>query len=280
VSPGESRARVCGWVPSAGQVSLSVSVGWGDTTFHATTSLPLTMVLLRQRAEKISSRLRETGFYASKRFMRQRAKRQNLVNICLWGTGRSSTADVESSRHRMAEIREQLSTHEPERIYNMDETGLYFRCLSNRTYISAVSRRRARGSKEMKAKYRVTLVLAVNATGYHRISVAFIGKAAVSLCFKPPRALCPLPLFSQRLVWMDCEVYDKWFNTVPSPAARARTRIPCVLFVDDCGAHCGLKHPQVSIFVLPPKVTSIYQPLDAGITARLKKRYKGRLWDW
>jgi len=27
---------VCGWVPSAGQVSLSVSVGWGDTTFHAT----------------------------------------------------------------------------------------------------------------------------------------------------------------------------------------------------------------------------------------------------
>jgi len=91
----------------------------------------------------------------------------------------------------------------------MDETGLYFRCLSNRTYISAVSRRRARGSKEMKAKYRVTLVLAVNATGYHRISVAFIGKAAVSLCFKPPRALCPLPLFSQRLVWMDCEVYDK-----------------------------------------------------------------------
>ena len=36
VSPGESRARVCGWVPSAGQVSLSVSVGWGDTTFYAT----------------------------------------------------------------------------------------------------------------------------------------------------------------------------------------------------------------------------------------------------
>jgi len=27
---------VCGWVPSAGQVSLSVPVGWGDTTFHAT----------------------------------------------------------------------------------------------------------------------------------------------------------------------------------------------------------------------------------------------------
>ena len=36
MSPGESRARVCGWVPSAGQVSLSVPVGWGDTAFYAT----------------------------------------------------------------------------------------------------------------------------------------------------------------------------------------------------------------------------------------------------
>ena len=27
---------MCGWVPSAGQVSLFVSVGWGDTTFYAT----------------------------------------------------------------------------------------------------------------------------------------------------------------------------------------------------------------------------------------------------
>ena len=36
MSPGESRARVRGWVPSAGQVSLSVYVGWGDTAFDAT----------------------------------------------------------------------------------------------------------------------------------------------------------------------------------------------------------------------------------------------------
>jgi len=36
VSPGESRARVRGWVPSAKQVSLSVFVGLGDTAFYAT----------------------------------------------------------------------------------------------------------------------------------------------------------------------------------------------------------------------------------------------------
>jgi len=31
VSPGENRARVCGRLPSAGQASRSISVGWGDT---------------------------------------------------------------------------------------------------------------------------------------------------------------------------------------------------------------------------------------------------------
>ena len=36
MSPGQSRARVCGWVPSAGQVSPSASVGWGDTAFYTT----------------------------------------------------------------------------------------------------------------------------------------------------------------------------------------------------------------------------------------------------
>ena len=29
---------MCGWVPFAEQVSLSVSVGWGDKAFYATTS--------------------------------------------------------------------------------------------------------------------------------------------------------------------------------------------------------------------------------------------------
>jgi len=177
----------------------------------------------------------------------------------------------------MEEIRVQLEAFDPEQIYNMDETGLYFRCLPNRAYVSAGSRRRARGSKSMKNKDRVTLVLAVNSTGSHKIPVAVVGKAAVPLCFKTPRAPCPLPYFSQQPAWMDGDVYETWFNTVFVPAVRARTRLPCVLFVDKCGAHGKLEHPQVAISPLAPNATSMHQPLDAGIIAALKRRYKGRL---
>ena len=129
----------------------------------------------------------------------------------------------------------------------------------------------------MKNKDRVTLVLAVNATGSHKIPVAIIGKAAVPLCFKSPRAPCPLPYFSQPSAWMDGDVYEKWFNTVFVPAVRERTRLLCVLDVDNCGAHNKLEHPQVAICPLPPNVTSVHQPLDAGIIAALKRCYKGRL---
>jgi len=49
VSPGVSRARVCGRVPSAGQVSLSVSGGWGDTACYMTVKIvPLTPAKLQE----------------------------------------------------------------------------------------------------------------------------------------------------------------------------------------------------------------------------------------
>jgi len=200
-------------------------------------SVPLTMAVLRQRAEEIAANLGVTGFSASAGFVRRWAKRHTLVNISLWGTGGSAAADVEALRQQMEEICSQLEAFNPEQIYNMDETGLYFRCLPNRAYVSAGSRRRARGSKAVKNKDRVTLVLAVNATGSLKIPVAIIGKAAVHLCLKSPRAPCPLPYFSQPSAWMDGDVYQKRLNTVFLPAVRARTKLPRVLVVDNCGAH-------------------------------------------
>jgi len=195
------------------------------------------MAVLRQRAEEIAANLGVTGFSASAGFVRRWAKRHTLVNISLWGTGGSAAADVEALRQQMEEICSQLEAFNPEQIYNMDETGLYFRCLPNRAYVSAGSRRRARGSKAVKNKDRVTLVLAVNATGSLKIPVAIIGKAAVHLCLKSPRAPCPLPYFSQPSAWMDGDVYQKRLNTVFLPAVRARTKLPRVLVVDNCGAH-------------------------------------------
>ena len=106
---------------------------------------------------------------------------------------------------------------------------------------------------------------------------AIIGTAQVSLCFKRPPSPCPLPYFNQKSAWMDADVYEKWFKKVFVPAVRARTSLPVALVVDNCGPQSKLEHAQVTTIPLPPNVTSIHQPLDAGIISTLKRRYKRRL---
>eukprot|EP00170_Pyropia_yezoensis_P004091 contig_16886_g4102 len=233
--------------------------------------------LLEARARRIGTELGVTGFKASRHFIQNWARRYKLRNIALWGQGAS--ADIAGSTGRVSEIRKELEVYPPDRIYNMDETGLFYRCTPNRSYVQAGQRRQARGTKAMKAKDRVTLVWAYNATDSHKIPVAFIGKAKQPRCFKPPRQACPVPYFSQNNAWMDGVIFKSWFETVFLRSVRARVTLPVALVPGNCGAHEELASEQVKFIALPPNCTSIYQPLDMGIIACLKRRYKWRLLD-
>jgi len=112
-----------------------------------TGAVPLNMAVLQQRARKIGERLGVSGFSASSGFVRRWATRHNLVNISLWGAGGSAATNEAATQQRKEEIRADLSAYEPDQVYNMDETGLFFRCLPNCAYVTAGRRRRARGTK-------------------------------------------------------------------------------------------------------------------------------------
>jgi DDE superfamily endonuclease len=77
----------------------------------------------------------------------------------------------------------------------MDETGLYYRCLPGRSYILTTGDERqiGRGTKAMKAKDHLTLVLCFNATGTCKISPLLIGTSKQTQCFRSRRK-CPIPL--------------------------------------------------------------------------------------
>jgi len=70
---------------------------------------------------------------------------------------------------------------------------------------------------------------------------------------------------------MNKTVYDQWFKTVFVPSVRSRTCSPVIVVIDNFGAHTNTICPPL------PNVTSAHQPLDAGIIACLKWRYKKRL---
>jgi len=139
----------------------------------------------------MAAELGVTGFKGSPRFIPTWARRYNLHNSALWGTGGSPEAS--GAEPLIAETRTKIEGYNLERIYNVDETGLLYRCIPNRANVTAGQRRRARGSTATTAKDRVALVLPCNASGTHRISIAMIGKEKEPLCFKRPRQPFPLP---------------------------------------------------------------------------------------
>jgi len=95
-------------------------------------------------------------------------------------------------------MRRRLEAFDPEHIYDKDESGPFYMAVPNRSFVPTKDRRRVRSSKAMKAKQRVTLVLAVNAAGTHMLSVALIGSAKQPLCFRS--SPCPLPYFQQKKI--------------------------------------------------------------------------------
>ena len=72
----------------------------------------------------------------------------------------------------MNELKEKLELegYKLEIIFNMDETGLFLRAMPVRTYLATVENRKTvRGTKALKAKDRVTLIICVNASGINLI---------------------------------------------------------------------------------------------------------------
>lgn len=145
--------------------------------------IPFTVSLLQEKALQLASELGVTGFTPSRGFVQGWARRQNVANVVLHCA--AGSVNVSEAEEQMTTIRDQLEDFDAENVFNMDETGIFYRCLPNMSYVPSEQRRAARGTKAMKAKERVTLVLACNATGSRKVPVARIGKAARPLCFRP-----------------------------------------------------------------------------------------------
>ena len=156
----------------------------------------------------------------------------------------------------MSTIRGLLKDSHPKDVLSMDETGLFYSCLPNLSFVPAEQRRAARGTKSMKAKERVTLDLACNATGTKKLPVAFIGKAAVPLCFRPPGCASPLPCFSQRTSWMDGFIFKKWVYEVFLLSMRLHMTEQFALVVEKLSSHKGGSEDKL-VLISPPPITPV-----------------------
>ena len=188
--------------------------------------------------------------------------------------GEAGSVDVDKATPKIDKICTLIAEYDLDCVYNMDETGLFFKCLPNRSYLKKGDYKNARGNKLMKAKDRVTIYVCTNADGSDKVPLSMIGKAKEPRCFV--RRKKKLRYFSQRRAWSDTVTFKKWWRWFLEHIRR-RTTKKVLLILDNCGPHGNeLIDPngQVQVIFLPPNCTSMFQPMDSGVIAMLKKNYR------
>jgi hypothetical protein len=128
--------------------------------------------------------------------------RQGLQKMLLHGEGAKVNKSDLGLMAALDDLYAIIAQYDPENIYNMDETSLFFRPLPRYSLLMPdedIST--SRGKK--KSKDRVSLIVCANAMGTHKIPCTLIGKPKAPTCIKDRQ--WPIPYFSQAKAWMDVE---------------------------------------------------------------------------
>ena len=233
-------------------------------------SMPVSGPLVREQALRIAARLGNTEFKASNGWLDRFRKRHNVTfgAVC----GERSSVDltcVDTWKEKLPSI---VDGYEPRNIYNMDETGLFYRALPEKSL-------REKGdscSGGKKSKDRITASLCVNAVGDFEKTFV-IGHSENPRCFKNISA-CNLPVIykANKKAWMTSALFEEWITKFNRRMCSQDRSV--LLFLDNAPSHPrDLELSHVRLVYLPPNSTSVLQPLDQGIIQCVKVNYRKRL---
>jgi hypothetical protein len=200
--------------------------------------LPLSRGIIQARAKKIAEQLDLNDFTASDGWFRGWRWRYEIgKSVRLHG--KAGDVNLIEAEKKMEEVRTTLKEkgYTRDNTFNMDESGLFYRCMPNRTYIVGGGdvRQLGKGTKAMKAKDRVTAVFCSNSTGTCKVPPLIIGTSKQPHCFRDAR--CPLPYIDQKKAWMDKERYKHWWFNVFLPCICEFTTEKVTLLMDSCSGH-------------------------------------------
>jgi hypothetical protein len=188
-------------------------------------------------------------------------------------SGEAGEVDIEVSHERhehSGELCDIIKSYSPKDLYNMDETGLFWKALPDTTLVE-----RQAGRKKDNA--HISLAICSNASGDDRLPLWIIGKAASPRCFKG------INLRSMDMTWksnakacMTTEICIEWLLWFDQ---RMRGR-KVLLLMDNLSAHEAavgalqgqLRNTQVEFLRKDPN--SVQQPCEQGIVHSFKVLYR------
>ncbi|GFY13006.1 tigger transposable element-derived protein 6 [Trichonephila clavipes] len=165
-------------------------------------NIPMGGSLLKEKAKAFAKEL-GIQFSASEGWLTNFKKRNGIVfkKMC----GKSSCVDINVCSMWQNSLSDLIKEYEPRNIFNTDETGLFFKCLPEKTF--TIKKEKCHGGKH--SKERLTILLTVNMDGSEKITPLVIGKSAKPRCFKGTNSF-PTKYRSNKKSWMTTELFNEW----------------------------------------------------------------------
>ena len=134
---------------------------------------------------------------------------RNLKSKVLYGSaGSAGSADVEKRESKMKELRDHLRNYPLNKIFNVDETALFYKCLPRWSYfLPKENYNSLRGTKAMRDWDRITGILCTSADGKTKIPITIIGVSKNPRAFENKQPLCHY--FSSRKAWSNKFLFNK-----------------------------------------------------------------------
>ena len=220
---------------------------------HEDAGFPITGPLIQSKAVELWRKIPQYKDLDPPLFSEGWLSRFKQRHSIRYHTSYGESASVPTSIYTEIEaIQAICGQYQPNDVYNMDETGLFWRRMPN----GGLSSKGSPGYK--KDKTRITLAVTTNATGSDRMPLWLIGTA------KMPHALRKLNIPAlgcvwrwNKNVWMRGDIMEEWFRSFYRHIGSERR---VVLLLDNFSAHLSALDnapppSNIKVIFLPPNAT-------------------------
>ena len=230
---------------------------------------PLNGPTLKRIALKIANKMQYSSFKASNGWLEKFKARHQLSFKVLSGELKSANYSAVTSFKKVFD--DKMKKYASSDVYNCDETSLYYRSISKKSFVSIEDN--CKGIKTKKD--RVTLLLCCSMIGDKK-QPFIIGKYKNPRCFKN----VDIKKFNVKYVhstnaWMNQILFKNWLAEFNQEMRLENRHI--LLIMDNAPSHAIEEFSNIEMFYLPKNTTSLLQPLDMGIIKAFKNYYQNSL---
>ena len=247
--------------------ALEEALGIWFATMQAKKAIISDAILL-EKGKDFAARLQCDDFMASSGWLSRFKTRHGISLKILHGEAASvNTSTVSAARIELQAI---VAQYAPEDVYNVDETGLFYRMPPSKSLAQGPRQ----GTKQYKD--RITVALCTNSDGSDRLKPLVIGKSAQPRCFRDFVSSSYVSYYNNKKAWMTGYIFSEWLHHFDDYIKRKKNR-PVLLLLDNVSSHVTVADTPlqcVKLHFLPPNTTSHLQPLDAGIIKAFKAYYR------